>query len=56
MLVSEMIERLEEYRSSYGDIDIKSWDREFEGDSSVEALGIIEEGEEPFVRLITVDD
>lgn len=56
MLISEMIERLEEYKDMYGDIDIKSWNRDTEDDSSVEAMGVISLNECEFIRLITVDD
>ncbi len=56
MLISEMIKRLEEIKEEYGDIDSKSWNRDTENDSSIEAMGVIEQDGEKFLRFITVDD
>lgn len=56
MLLSEIIKRLELYKEEYGDLDVKSWDREWEEDSSIDELGVIENRGNPFVRVITEND
>lgn len=56
MLISEIVKRLEGYKKKYGDLDVKSWDREWEEDSSIDELGVIENNGNPFVRLITEND
>lgn len=56
MLISEIVKRLEEYKENHGDLDVKSWDREWEEDSSINELGVIENYGNPFVRLITEND